>query len=139
MTTESVRIVIDSNVIVSALLIKQSIARQAFDLALQKGELLQSTYTLAELHETLGRRKFDKYISVDDRQRFLMVLAQTTTLVEIISNITECRDPKDNKFLELAIDGAASLIVSGDADLLILHPFRNIPIRTPRQFVDENL
>ena len=50
--------------------------------------------------------------------------------------ITDCRDPKDNKYLELAVGVTAACLISGDADLLILGPYRGIQIVTPRQFVD---
>jgi putative PIN family toxin of toxin-antitoxin system len=56
-------------------------------------------------------------------------------LVTVRERIAVCRDPKDNKFLELAINGRADLIVSGDIDLLALDPFRGIPIVTPAGFV----
>jgi putative PIN family toxin of toxin-antitoxin system len=55
--------------------------------------------------------------------------------VEVTSLVSNCRDPKDNKFLELAIDGKATSIVTGDKDLLVLHPFRNINIVTPGAFL----
>ena len=45
------------------------------------------------------------------------------------------KDPEDNKFLELAVNGNANVIVSGDADLLALHPFRGIPIEAPAKFM----
>jgi predicted nucleic acid-binding protein len=51
--------------------------------------------------------------------------------------ITACRDPKDNKFLELAVSGQATHLISGDPDLLVLSPFRGIPIVTPQAFVTE--
>ena len=56
-------------------------------------------------------------------------------LVDITERIAACRDPKDDKFLELAVSGKADLIVSGDGDLLDLNPFREIPILTPAGFV----
>lgn len=56
-------------------------------------------------------------------------------LVAITERIAACRDPKEHKFLELAVNGHADLIVSGDADLLALNPFRGIPIVTPATFV----
>ena len=56
-------------------------------------------------------------------------------MVEIAETFTDCRDAKDNKFLELAVSGKADCIVSGDADLLVLNPFRGIPILTPREFL----
>ncbi|WP_459868116.1 putative toxin-antitoxin system toxin component, PIN family [Endothiovibrio diazotrophicus] len=49
--------------------------------------------------------------------------------------MTECRDPKDNKFLELAVAGGASALITGDQDLLALHPFRGIPILAPADFL----
>ncbi len=54
--------------------------------------------------------------------------------VSITIRIKECRDPTDDKFLELAINGAADVIVSGDEDLLVLDIFRGIPIVTPAAF-----
>ena len=56
-------------------------------------------------------------------------------LVTITARIATCRDPTDDKFLELAVNGHAALIVSGDRDLLALNPFRQIPIVTPAAFV----
>jgi len=55
--------------------------------------------------------------------------------VMITERIVACRDPTDDKFLELAVSGNADLILSGDKDLLTLHPFRGIPIVTPAAFV----
>lgn len=57
-------------------------------------------------------------------------------IVEIEESIRICRDPKDDKFLEVAVNGQATSLMTGDQDLLILHPFRSIPIVTPRTFVD---
>ena len=62
-------------------------------------------------------------------------LLAAAELVTITDRVTACRDPKDDKFLELAISGHADLIVSGDADLLALNPFQGIPIVTPAIFV----
>ncbi|MCX5728009.1 MAG: putative toxin-antitoxin system toxin component, PIN family, partial [Nitrospirae bacterium] len=71
----------------------------------------------------------------DERTEFITALVREATLVEITDTVTECRDPKDDKFLELAVSGKATCIVSGDDDLLVLHPFRGIPVLTPRQFL----
>ncbi|MBE7473763.1 MAG: putative toxin-antitoxin system toxin component, PIN family [Anaerolineales bacterium] len=126
--------VFDTNVIVSALLLKHSVSRQAFDMAFASGELLLSLAVISELNEVLKRKQFDKYILEEERMQFLAVLVREATLIEITETITECRDPKDDKFLELAIGGKAACIVSGDKDLLVLHPFRGIPILTPVGF-----
>ena len=130
------RFVFDTNVIVSALLLKRSIVRQAFDKATEQGKLLVSQAIVEELNEVLRRKRFDKYVTEDERIEFITALVREAILVEITDTVTECRDPKDNKFLELAVSGKATCIVSGDDDLLVLHPFRGIPVLTPRQFLD---
>ena len=127
--------VFDTNVLVSALLFANSSPRKALELALDTGEILISKETVDELNNVLSRPKFERYVSQPKRERFLLSLVQKSTLIEIQEKIEECRDPKDNKFLELAIDGKATEIVSGDQDLLILHPFRGIPIVTVSQFL----
>ncbi|MFM2313397.1 MAG: hypothetical protein RLZZ04_2673 [Cyanobacteriota bacterium] len=127
--------VFDTNVLVSALLFASSSPRKALELALDTGKILISKETVDELNNVLSRPKFERYVSQPKRERFLLSLVQKSTLIEIQEKIEECRDPKDNKFLELAIDGKATEIVSGDQDLLILHPFRGIPIITVSQFL----
>jgi putative PIN family toxin of toxin-antitoxin system len=62
-----------------------------------------------------------------------------STLVEITEKIKECRDPKDDKFLELAVSGKADFIISGDGDLRVLNPFRKIKIVSPREFLEANI
>jgi len=118
------RFVFDTNVIVSALLIKRSVARRAFDKARKAGDILLSFGVIEELYDVLGRPSFDRYINEDDRLQFLTVLVKESILVEISENIKECRDPKDDKFLELAVNGKADFIISGDGDLRILNPFQ---------------
>jgi predicted nucleic acid-binding protein len=83
----------------------------------------------------LGREKFDRYLTREERDQCLIKLLHEATLVEIGEEVRACRDPKDDKFLELAVSGRASCLVTGDQDLLILHPFRGIPIMTPAQFL----
>ncbi len=70
--------------------------------------------------------------------RFVAQLIQDTTIVEVETVVTDCRDPKDNKFLELAVSGNATAIISGDRDLLLLHPFRDIVIVTPKAFINKD-
>jgi len=131
------RFVFDTSAIISAVLLKQSISRRAFDKALGEGELLVSAETIDELNQVLGRADFARYVTEDERMEFLVVLLREARLVEVTVHVGECRDPRDNKFLELAISGDAECIVSGDQDLLVLHPFRGISIVTPRGFLDE--
>jgi uncharacterized protein len=128
--------VFDTNVLVSALLFANSLPRKALELALDGGKTLISKETVDELNNVLSRPKFKRYVSPQKRERFLFNFIQKSVLIEIREKIEECRDPKDNKFLELAVNGEATTIVSGDKDLLVLHPFRGIPIVTVSQFLN---
>jgi uncharacterized protein len=126
-----IRIVLDSNVILSAALFKNSSPRQAFDKAMTNGQIMMSTATLAELQDIFNRPKFDRYLSKSSRTDFLNDLIA----VEIIQSFSVCRDPKDDKFLELAVNGNADYIVTGDRDLLVLNPFQNIAILSVSEFL----
>ncbi|MGL4880951.1 MAG: putative toxin-antitoxin system toxin component, PIN family, partial [Waterburya sp.] len=92
--------VFDTNVLVSALLFANSSPRKAFELALDIGKILISKETVDELNHVLSRPKFERYISQPKRSRFLVDFVQKSELIEIQEQIEECRDPKDNKFLE---------------------------------------
>lgn len=129
------RFVFDTNVIVSAALLAQSVPRQAFDKALDQGKILISVPTLLELAEVLGREKLNKYLLEEERMRFLIAFLKEAELVEIEERISACRDAKDDKFLELAVSGQADCIVTGDDDLLVLNPFRDILILKPKEFL----
>ncbi|HEY5270635.1 MAG TPA: putative toxin-antitoxin system toxin component, PIN family [Anaerolineales bacterium] len=133
------RFVFDTNVIVSALLIKTSTARRALDKRRQTGEILLSFEIIQELHNVLGRPAFDRYIDEEDRIKYLTLLVRGSTLVETTGRIKKCRDPKDDKFLELAVNGKADFIVGGDKDLQVLSPFRKIPILSPREFFEAGI
>jgi putative PIN family toxin of toxin-antitoxin system len=127
--------VIDTGVAVSAPLLPRSVPRQAFDAAAARGKLLVSEATVAELDEVLRRPKSNKYVPEEKRLEFLAALVQMAVLVEVTEVITACRDAKDNKFLELAVSGGASHIISGDGDLLALHPFRGIAVVSSQAFL----
>jgi hypothetical protein len=134
--SELLRFVLDANVIISALLFKKSLPRQALDKARKQGIVLMSRLIWSEINEVLARPKFDKYISIKERQLFLLAFEQTVKFIEIQETINACRDPKDDKYLDLAVNGQAECIVSGDRDLLTLHPFLEIPIITVAQFLN---
>ena len=136
-TFEGQRFVVDTNVLVSHLLLPESVPGQALRLALSLGDMLVSDSTLTELASVINRPKFDKYISKSDRRKFFEVLAPLCINVEIIQSIQASKDPKDDKFLEVAINGSADFILTGDTDLLELHPFHEIPIYSPSQFLEQ--
>ncbi len=130
------RAVIDTSVVISAVLLPHSVPRQVFDLVMARGRVLISAATIVELEEVLRRPKFDKYLKVEVREDFLASLAQEAQRVIVTEVVTECRDPKDNMFLELSLSGQASCLITGDRDLLALHPFRGISILTPALFLE---
>jgi putative PIN family toxin of toxin-antitoxin system len=127
----SARVVVDTNVLISRLLLPQSVAGRAVTRLVRNTRLLVSEDTLAELAQTISRDKFNPYVSLEDRQEFFSLYARLAEWVPIGSTVRVCRDPKDDKFLELAVDGEAQILVTGDQDLLELSPFRNIQILTP--------
>jgi putative PIN family toxin of toxin-antitoxin system len=129
------RVVIDTNVLVSAALKERSLPSDAVHLAAERDVLLKSATTEQELFITLARPRLAPLIPPLFQDWLADVLA-AAELVPITERIVACRDPKDDKFLELAVNGHADLIVSGDADLLILTPFRGIPIITPAAFAE---
>jgi len=129
------RFVVDTNVFVSAIALPRSVPRHAVDKALARGLLLFSEATLGELSEVLFRSRFDHYSSVEARTLFLVQLKRASESVRILQTVRECRDPKDDKFLEVALNGRADLIITGDSDLLALHPWREIGILSPTEYV----
>ena len=124
------RIVIDTNVFINALLIRKSVPFQVVNIAFKQGIILSSDATFSELQQVLARRKFDKYLTLEERNIFLFKLAKESESIDIKEEIKACRDAKDDKFLELAVNGNADFIVTGDVDLLVLNPFREIEIIT---------
>ena len=132
---EPERIVADTNLLVSRLLLPQSLPAKAVRKAVDEGQLLVSDATLGELADVLSRAKFDPYVSLEDRQDFIRVLNRVAERIIVTAPIKACRDPKDDKFLELALNGEANMILTGDRDLLALHPFRGVDILSPRDYL----
>lgn len=129
------RVVLDTNVIVSAFYFPHSRPRVVFDHARQNGQLLMSLDTFNELSSVIHRPQFDKYPVQAVRKEFMEALAMEVEHVRITETIVACKDPNDDMFLEVAVSGKADLIVSGDNDLLALHPFRGIDILSPVEYL----
>lgn len=137
------RIVIDTSTLVSAVLKPQSTTRQALLRAIASAKVCVSPATLEELERVLMRDKFDRYLDKDSRLQFVRHYQANTmlfavTIEEEISLTPPCRDPQDHKFLALARHCSAQLLISSDADLLVLNPWQNIPILTPAQFLNDS-
>lgn len=130
--------VFDTNSLISASLLIDSLNRKAIRKAILTGEIAFSEDTLKEYEEVVFRKKFDKYFtSEDERFKLLNEIEHGIKHFSPSEIITVCRDPKDNKFLELAVSANASCIITGDKDLLVLNPFRNIPILNAVDFLNE--
>jgi putative PIN family toxin of toxin-antitoxin system len=127
--------VVDTNVIVSASMLSISVPRHAVEKVLRESVLLFSESTMDELKDVLFRSKFDRYVSREDRALFLAHLSVAAEFVSIIQLVRECRDQKDDKFLEVALNGRADAIITGDADLLAIHPWRGIEILSPASYL----
>ncbi|MEO6673768.1 MAG: putative toxin-antitoxin system toxin component, PIN family [Ginsengibacter sp.] len=127
----------DTNILISAALLPNTTSRKALDKTIDLGVIAASNKTIDEFIEVLFRQKFDKYFLLDN-ERWIIInkLEISAKLFAPDISITECRDPKDNKFLELAISANASCIITGDKDLLVLHPFRNIPLLNAIDFIN---
>ena len=131
--TDRARVVVANSALVSRLLIPDSVAGQAVRKAVDEAQLLVSDATLEDLADFLAHPKLDPYATLEDRQEFIRLLGRIAEPVPITFTVRACRDPKDDKFMELAITGRADLIVTGDKGLLELNPFRDTPIITPAE------
>jgi len=131
------RVVIDTNALISRLLLAQSVPARAVDRAMDEMEVVISNATVGELADVLSRTKWDRYVSIEDRQEFIRRLLQTCTLVTVLSEINDCPDASDNHFLALALDSGADVIITGDQDLLELHPWRGVQILKPAGFLEQ--
>ena len=128
------RVVIDTNVWVSRLLLSGSTVARAVDKALEESEVIVSEALVEELADVLSREKFDRYVSLRDREEFLRRVLQVARIAPVLSVVEDCRDPDDNDLLALALDSESACVVTGDRDLLSLNPWRGIAIVTPARF-----
>lgn len=129
------RFVFDINALVSAFLIEESVPRQALRRALNQGVALVSVPLLTALDAVLRRPRFDRYLTLHEREELVAAFVASSQMVEIKERIRVCRDPDDDAILELAVNGKAAFIITGDSDLLVLNPFRGIQVLAPADFV----
>lgn len=127
------RIVFDTNIFISHLLLPSSEIALLMQYAFRNHEILISEALMEELVSVAERPKFNRYLSPEDRNAFIAELYRTGIMVLVTDHISICRDPKDNMILELALSGKADMIVSGDKDILALNPFQHMPVITIQQ------
>ena len=127
------RCVLDTNVVISAVLNPAGLPNRLVAHVFEHGTVLVSEALLDELRSRIMRPKFDPYVSVPDRERIVALFARRGERIAVTSIATESIDPDDNAVLALALDGKADVIVSGDRKhVLPLHPYRGIAVLTPR-------
>jgi putative PIN family toxin of toxin-antitoxin system len=129
------RIVLDTNVYVSRLLSEQSVAGRAVARAWREAITLVSLPTMEELRTVLRRPKFAAYVRPETIDPYLAQIWSFSVHIFSPRPIHACRDPRDDKFLEVAVHGRADTVVTGDSDLLTLHPFHGIEILTPADYL----
>lgn len=131
------RMVLDTNTLISGVQLNNSVPGQAVRKAIAEDVMLMSEESLYELADVLSRKKFDRYLTVEDREEFVRLVLRVAEMVPIVTAVHACRDESDNRILEVAVNGDAALIVSGDQDLLALNPFRGIPVLKPIEYVQK--
>ena len=134
------RIVLDTSTLIGAVLRQHSIPRQVVIKALSEGELCASPSTLAELEDVIRRGKFDRYLDLNIRLEFVAMYRNRVRMFQVsledeAALDPPCRDPRDNKFLALAVVSNADVLVSSDNDLLTLNPYGNISVLTPNEYL----
>lgn len=135
MTGNPRRLIFDTNVVISAVLRPGSVPNRAIQQALHTDTILTSDDALSELMAVLQRPKFQTHAFLPAAVYLLSQLTAAFEPVEVGEQVRDCRDPRDNIFLSLALSGQADLIITGDLDLLALHAWRNISILTPADFL----
>ncbi|HEX9324903.1 MAG TPA: putative toxin-antitoxin system toxin component, PIN family [Reyranella sp.] len=128
-------IVFDASTLVGAALKADSVPERALLRAEEVDVLALSAAVDAELSEVLSRPKFTRAVSAERLQRFLDLLRTSSLWFEPSVHVTDCRDPKDNKYLELALASGAETIVSSDNDLIVLHPWRGVKILSAADYL----
>ena len=135
MIERRVRSAIDTNIFVSAILRPDSTPALALQRAVIHDVVLYSAETLLELQEVLNRPKFAALRSPASVKELLDSLRDWGELVVPTVPISECRDAADNMFLKVALAGSADVIMTGDSDLLSLHPWRGIAVLSPADYL----
>ena len=134
------RVVVDTNVLLSAALSPNGVPAAFVDNLLEVGRLVFSNATFAELEARIWLPKFDRYLPMERRRSVLEDASASAIWVEVPTVIAQrvySRDPKDDVFVHTAIAAQVSRLISGDKDLRCLHPLDSLQILSPRAGLDE--
>jgi putative PIN family toxin of toxin-antitoxin system len=129
------RVVVDTNILISFAIRPSKDFEKLFDYLADNGVTLISEDTVAELFTVLSREKFRKYIPQDSALDYIDWYIGISESVTVTKQVFACRDPKDNKFLSLAITGKADCIIAGDKDLLDMIAYEDILIYRATDFL----
>lgn len=135
MTDSKPRVILDTNLLISRALTPSSLTASAVRLIIDHCDLLVSQATMDEFATTLNRVQTKGYVKQDEAIALITAYKEMVEWIPIIERVQECRDPKDDKFLELAINGHAEYLITGDKDLLVLDPFRDTHILSAKDFI----
>lgn len=136
MTERPERVVLDTNIMISGVIFGSSTPFRAAIRAFERGVVLSSSATRNELREVAGREKFERCAPLEQRIADVEELIADMEPVLIHERIQVCVDPKDDQFLELAVNGKADFLITGDDHLLRLNPFRGVTILTPMAYLE---
>jgi putative PIN family toxin of toxin-antitoxin system len=124
-------IIFDVSALVGAAIRRDSVPERALRRALASDRIALSEPVIAELAHVLSRPRLARFMDEALRDEIEHLVISRGVRFVPTDTVSDCRDPKDNIYLELALAAGAHTIVSSDADLLVLHPWRGIRILTP--------
>jgi len=129
------RLILDTNLWIS-FLISNKYKKLDYLLFNEKCTLLFSYELLEEFIAVSKRPKLREYISGEDTEEILELIHEVAEFIDVVSDLDICRDPKDNFLLELAVDGQADYLLTGDKDLLILEKVGDTRIKKISDFLE---
>ena len=130
-------VIFDCNVLLECSIFRKRDSRKSLEKAKREDAIIASRKTFEEFRSVMLRSKFDKYLTLESRLEFILEIQTLVRLIPVSHVVTICRDPKDDMYLELALSGKADCIITNDDDLLVLNPFENIAIISPKQFLEQ--
>jgi uncharacterized protein len=137
--SERACVLLDTSSLMAACLYPEREPARILKRIYERYQLVASSDTLAELSGVIARDKFDRWQPLDVRKAWFDTYLLRVKIWTVTQEVADCRDPKDNKFLSLALAASATIIVSSDDDLLVLHPYRGIDVLTLEDFKQKHL
>ena len=134
--------VIDTNVLISASLVRPSVPATCVDSVLTSGRLVFTETTLSEFESRIWKPKFDKYLSIEHRRKIINDAGAAALIVAVPEELSQKKystDPDDDAFIHAAIAAGSERLISGDPHLLSVRSVGPLRIVTPREAFEEIL